>query len=83
MYGFGDDKKPSESSVELLEIYVEEFISNLVTRAARRSQRLGNNLVTVADVLRVLKQDDKKYLRMPYLLTMTKQIQNDHKKIAK
>ena len=83
MYGFGDDKKPSESSVELLEIYIEEFISNLVTRAARRSQRLGNNLVTVADVLRVLKQDDKKYLRMPYLLTMTKQIQNDHKKIAK
>ena len=74
MYGFGDDKKPNENSVELLEIYVEEFISNLVTRAARRSQRWGNNLVTVADVLRVLKQDDKKYLRMPYLLTMTKQI---------
>lgn len=37
MFGYGDDVKPNESSVELLEVFVEEFITNLVTRAARRS----------------------------------------------
>jgi histone H3/H4 len=71
MIGFGDDHKPLDSSVELLEIYVEEFITNLVLRASRRSQRLGNNTVTVADILKVLQPDQKKYLRMPYVLTMT------------
>lgn len=36
-------------------------------------------MVSVADVLRVLKQDEKKYLRMPYVLTMTKQLKKDTK----
>ncbi len=54
MFGFGDDARPNESSIELLEIYVEEFITNLVSRATKRSQRLGSNMVHVADVLKVL-----------------------------
>ena len=37
MYGFGDNYYPRESSVDLLEEYVEEFIVNLVSRTARRS----------------------------------------------
>ena len=72
MYGFGDHRHPEEASVEVLESYVEEFILNLVTRALKRSQRNNSNVVTVADTLRVLKQDEKKYLRMPYVLTMNK-----------
>ncbi len=37
MYGFGDHSEPNESSVGLLEVYVEEFIVNLISQTARRS----------------------------------------------
>ena len=37
MFGFGDYEQPCEASVDLLETYVEEFITNLVSRATRRS----------------------------------------------
>jgi hypothetical protein len=39
MFGFGDNEFPNEGSLDLLEIYVEEFIVNLVVRTARRSIR--------------------------------------------
>ena len=74
MYGFGDDIRPNENSVDLLETYVQEFITNLVTRATKRSQRLGSREVKINDIIRVLKQDEKKYLRLPYVLTMTMQL---------
>ena len=73
MYGYGDDRTPNEQSVDLLEIYVEEFICNLVSRSMRRRQRHGDNSIKVADVLEVLKKDEKKYLRMPYILTTAKE----------
>ena len=73
MYGFGDDQNPSDASVDLLEIYVEEFITNLVGRSLRRRLRHGDNQIKVADVLEVLKTDEKKYLRMPYILTTAKE----------
>jgi hypothetical protein len=79
MYGYGDVREPLESSVDLLEVYVEEFIANITSRAFRRSQVLGQKEVRVPDILRVLKQDEKKYLRMPYVLTMTKQLKKDTK----
>ena len=69
MYGFGDDIRPNENSVDLLETYVQEF-----TRATKRSQRLGSREVKINDIIRVLKQDEKKYLRLPYVLTMTMQL---------
>ena len=80
MYGYGDDKQPNEASVDLLEIYVEEFITNLVSRSLRRRLRHGENGIKVADVLEVLKTDEKKYYRMPYILTTAKefnQFKND------
>lgn len=30
MFGFGDDRNPHEATVDLLEIYIEEFVINLV-----------------------------------------------------
>ena len=73
MYGYGDDPNPSEASVDLLEIYLEEFVTNLVSRSLRRRLRHGDNVIKVADVLEVLKFDEKKYLRMPYILTTAKE----------
>ena len=81
MYGFGDHEFPNEASLDLLEIYVEEFIVNLVVRTARRSQRNGSNVLKLADVLRVLQKDEKKFLRMPYILAAHKEIEKENKKI--
>ena len=73
MYGYGDDQNPSEATVDLLEIYIEEFVTNLINRSLRRRMRHGENVIKVADVLEVLKTDEKKYLRMPYILTTAKE----------
>ena len=37
MYGFGEDKDPNEETLELMELYVIEFISNVSKRALSRS----------------------------------------------
>ena len=74
MFGFGDNEYPNEASLDLLEIYVEEFIVNLVVRTQRRAQRNGSNTLELADVLRSLQKDEKKFLRMPYILAAQKEI---------
>ena len=86
MYGYGDghdQRNLNENSIDLLEVYVEEFICNLVSRSARRRQRHGENTIRVADVLHILKQDEKKYLRMPYILTTSNQINKEKKDAEK
>ena len=37
MYGYGDDAYPNDATVDLLEVYVEEFVINMVSQALRRS----------------------------------------------
>ena len=78
MFGYGDDRNPYDGTVDLLEIYVEEYIINLVAQAMRRSQRHppthGSNNIRLADVLNVIKHDEKKYLRMPYILSTQQEI---------
>ena len=69
MFGFGDDKNPNEATVDLLEIYIEEFVINLVAQSMRRSQRHGTNSIRLPDVLNVIKHDEKKFFRMPYILS--------------
>ena len=73
MYGYGDAETPNDATVDLLEVYVEEFVINMVSQALRRSQRHptthGSNNIRLADVLNVIKHDEKKYLRMPYILS--------------
>ena len=73
MFGFGDEVNPHEASLDLLEVYTEEFVSNLVARAAKRSHRVGSNTLKLADILKVIEKDEKKFLRMPYLLAAQKE----------
>ena len=73
MYGFGDagPEEQNEESVALLETYVEEFVTNLVSRSYQRTMRSGRttvNQIRLADVLKVLEKDQKKFLRMPYII---------------
>lgn len=74
MFGFGDDKNPNEATVDLLEIYIEEFVINLVAQSMRRSQRHGTNSIRLPDVLNVIKHDEKKFFRMPYILSTQEEI---------
>ena len=69
MYGFGEERDPNEETLELMELYVIEFISNVTKRSLQRSQRSGYNSIQLRDLLKVLQDDDKKFLRTPYFLT--------------
>jgi hypothetical protein len=37
MYGFGEDPEPREDTLELMETYVIEFLSNISKRALEKS----------------------------------------------
>ncbi len=45
MVGFGETDPPQDSTLEVLEAYVYEFINNLVQRSLQRSQRAGFNQI--------------------------------------
>jgi hypothetical protein len=45
MYGFGEDQEPREDTLEIMEMYVIEFMSNLAKRSLSRSQRSGFNSI--------------------------------------
>ena len=82
MFACGDAETPNESTLDLLETYAEEFIINLVMQAQRRSQRHASNSLRVADILHVIRKDDVKYLRMPYIITMDKALQKAQKSVT-
>lgn len=54
MIGFGETDPPNDSTLELLEAYVYEFINNLVQRSLQRSQRAGFAQIQMRDLLKVI-----------------------------
>ena len=68
MFGCGDDINPDEQTVDLMETYFEEVLINLVLQSSKRSQRHGANSIRLSDVLHVIRKDERKYLRMPYII---------------
>eukprot|EP00347_Sterkiella_histriomuscorum_P002568 403367648 len=69
MIGFGENEEPRDDTMELMELYVIEFITNLSRRAMSRSARGGFSTIQLKDLLKVIEDDEKKFLRVPYLLT--------------
>ncbi|CDW87722.1 UNKNOWN [Stylonychia lemnae] len=69
MVGFGECEEPRDDTMELMELYVIEFITNISKRAQQRSQRGGFTNIQLRDLLKVIEDDEKKFLRVPYLLT--------------
>jgi hypothetical protein len=69
MYGFGDNENPDGESVELLEQYVIEYIQNVSLMAYKRSKRRGFNEIKLKDLLYIIKNDKKKFYRVPSLLS--------------
>ena len=79
MYAFGDDIDPDEESVELMEGYLVEYVSNLVNRVHNRSQRAGSHNMQLGDLIHYLKQNEAVYYRVPFILEMNKKV--DRKKL--
>ena len=69
MYGFGDKETPDMESAELLQEYVIEYIQNIALAAYRRNKRKGSNEISLRDLLYVLKNDKKRYYRIPSLIS--------------
>ena len=79
MYAFGDDMNPDEESVELMEEYLIEYVSNLVNRVHKRSQLAGFHSMQVGDLIHYLKENETIYYRVPLILEMNKKV--DRKKL--
>lgn len=69
MYGFGDSEHPDPESTELLEQYLIEYIQNISLLAYKRSKRRGFNEIKLKDLLYIIKNDKKKFYRVPSLLS--------------
>jgi hypothetical protein len=68
MFGFGEVDNPRDDTLDLMETYVYEFVTNVIHRSLARSQRAGFAQIQVRDILKVIESDQKKYLRVPYIL---------------
>ena len=69
MYGFGDVENPDPESVELMEQFLIEYIQNISLLAYKRSKRRGFNEIKLKDLLYIIKDDKKKFYRIPSLLS--------------
>lgn len=68
MQGFGECTSPRDDTLELLEAYVYEFITNVVYRSLSRSQRAGSAQIHIRDLLKVIESNKKMFLRVPYVI---------------
>ena len=80
MYGFGDCLEPRQESKELMEQYLIEYFSNACCRVLERSHRGGHKEIQVGDLIHVLKNDPKKYYRIPLQLEISKHINQKNMK---
>ncbi len=69
MYGFGDVENPDPESIDLIEQYVIEYIQNVSLLAYKKSKRRGFNEIKLKDLLYIIKDDKKKFYRVPSLLS--------------
>lgn len=81
MTGFGDNEHPDSDSVSLLEEYVIEYIQNIAVLAYKRSRRKGSNEIQLKDLLYIIKNDKKKFYRIPILLSFYETIKKTKNKM--
>lgn len=71
MYGFGDDQNPYTESLDILEDFVIEFITEM-THKAMLIGRQGQ--VQVEDIVFLIPKDPRKFARVKDLLTMNEKL---------
>ena len=83
MHGFGEVDNPRDDSLELMETYVYEFITNVIHRSLAKSQRGGFAQIQIRDLLKVIESDQKKFLRVPYIHRGQRMATNAQKSLGK
>lgn len=81
MTGFGDVENPDPETVELLEQFLIEYIQNVSVCAFRRSKRKGFNEIQLKDLLYIIRNDKKKFYRVPSLLSFYEILKKTKKKL--
>jgi transcription initiation factor TFIID subunit 13 len=81
MYGFGDVENPDNETTEFLELCVIEYIQNVALLAYKRSKRRGFNEIKLKDLLNVIKNDKKKFYRVPSLLSFYEILKKTKKRL--
>ncbi len=81
MYGFGDVENPENDTIELLENYLIEYIQNIALLAFKRSKRRGFNEIKLKDLLYIIKNDKKKFYRVPTLLSFYEILKKTKKRL--
>lgn len=79
MYGFGDVENPDPDSMDLLEQYIIEYIQNVSILAYKRSKKRGFNEIKLKDLLFIIKDDKKKFFRVPTLLSFYEEFKKTKK----
>lgn len=79
MIGFGENDNPDSSTVSLLEEFVIEYIQNISILAYKRSKRKNCNEIQLKDLLYIIKNDKKKFYRIPLLLSFYENIKKTKK----
>mmetsp|Transcript_2709 Transcript_2709/g.6082 ORF Transcript_2709/g.6082 Transcript_2709/m.6082 type:complete len:175 (-) Transcript_2709:206-730(-) len=77
MYGFGDGEEPSQETTDLVEDVLVDYITNFANRALEVSARRGR--MQTEDMLYLIRNDDKKLLRVNELLDMNVQLKDARK----
>ncbi len=69
MFAFGDVENPNNESMELLEQYIIEYVQNVAIAAYKKSKIRGYSEIKLRDLMLVIKNDKKKFYRIPPLLS--------------
>lgn len=77
LFAFGDVENPKDSTAELLEEIVIEYIENLLVKAYKRSMRKDSTSSKVSkhDILYFLKDDPKNYMKSVRMLALSKKFE--------
>ncbi|GAU99403.1 hypothetical protein RvY_10413 [Ramazzottius varieornatus] len=76
MYGFGDDQNPYTESVELLEDLVTQYMVEMTTKAMEVGRQ---NRVQVEDIMYLVRNDSRKYVRVNDLINMNEELKRARK----
>ncbi|CAI2385271.1 unnamed protein product [Moneuplotes crassus] len=69
MVAFGEFDPPNQHTLQLLEIYLLDFLDSILTESYRKAKRAGHkDTIKIGDLLREIQFDEMMFLRVPALL---------------
>eukprot|EP01023_Acetabularia_acetabulum_P054279 TRINITY_DN610_c0_g1_i1.p3 TRINITY_DN610_c0_g1~~TRINITY_DN610_c0_g1_i1.p3 ORF type:complete len:160 (+),score=17.90 TRINITY_DN610_c0_g1_i1:120-599(+) len=79
MYGYGDDTKPLQESVDLVGDITAEYITNLLLNSKFQAANLKRDKVTERDLMFQVRKDGRKFHRVMQLLNLNEELKEARK----